>query len=119
MLGRQANFDYTPESTTRICYGKGRLAELLDVLKSLGCSRPLLVTSASIRKAGLADRVERILGESRSATFDGTRPHSPIECVRRAYDLFIAAEADWSSASAAGVRWIQAKGSSIFTLGRR
>jgi maleylacetate reductase len=94
MLYRQANFDYAPESTTRICYGKGRLVELLDVLKSLGCSRPLLVTSASIRKAGLADRVERILGESRSATFDGTRPHSPIECVRKAYDLFISADAD-------------------------
>ena len=94
MLSAQTNFDYTPEATTRICYGKGRLADLPDILRSLNCSRPLLVTSRSIKKSGLVDRIEKILGENRSASFDVTQPHSPIEWVRKTFDLFIAVGAD-------------------------
>ena len=94
MLWADKDFDYVPGSTTKIYYGKGRVADLPEILESLNCSRPFLVTSPSIKKSGLMNRVERILGKNLSRTFDETTPHSPIELVRKAFELFSSAAAD-------------------------
>lgn len=80
-------FDYRPHPVSMVCYGKGRLEELGDLLRSLGSSRALLVTSPSIRQAGLIDIAQVILGEGLAGVFDQTQPHSPIEIVQKAVEL--------------------------------
>jgi alcohol dehydrogenase class IV len=87
-------FDYAPHPVSRVCYGRGRLAELPGLLRGLDRRRALLVTSPSVRRAGLVARAEAILGEHLAATFDGTRPHSPVEVVREAAALAREARAD-------------------------
>jgi alcohol dehydrogenase class IV len=80
-------FDYRPHPVSRVCYGKGRLEELGNLLRSLEGKRALLVTSPSIKQAGLVDRAEKILGHDLAGIFDQTLPHSPIESVQKAVDL--------------------------------
>lgn len=87
MLWLDGKFDYTPNPVARILYGCGRMAELPDVLKFLGRTRALLVTSPSLRRSGLVKRVETILGKSLAGIFDSTRPHSPVEAVQDANKL--------------------------------
>ena len=65
---------------TRIVrFGAGSLGELADVCGEAGISRPLLV--ASRRGAEAAARLPVV------ATFDGVRPHVPVETVRDAAAL--------------------------------
>ena len=77
-------FDFTPHPVSRVCYGHGRLAELPALLGTLDRTRALVVTSPSVRAAGLVARAEGVLGARLVGVFDGTRPHSPIEVVRAA-----------------------------------
>jgi alcohol dehydrogenase class IV len=65
---------------TRIVrFGAGSLGELADVCGEAGISRPLLVAS---RRGAEAAAVLPVV-----ATFDGVRPHVPVETVRDAAAL--------------------------------
>jgi len=55
-------FDFTPHPVSRVCYGHGRLAELPALLDTLNRKRALVVTSPSVRAAGLVARAEGVLG---------------------------------------------------------
>ena len=94
MTWLKRKFDYRPHSVSRVCYGKGRLQELGDLLRSLDGRRALLVTSPSIRHAGLVDRTQDILGDCLAGVFDQTQPHSPIEIVQKAVALSKELDAD-------------------------
>jgi alcohol dehydrogenase class IV len=87
-------FDFTPHPVSRVSYGRGRLAELGEVLGSLDKKRAVVVTSPSVRRAGLVARAEAALGGRLAGVFDGTRPHSPVEVVREATGLAARVEAD-------------------------
>lgn len=65
--------------TRIIRFGAGALGELAHVCEEAEISRPLLV--ASRRGAGTAGRLPVV------ATFDGVRPHVPVESVRDAAAL--------------------------------
>jgi alcohol dehydrogenase class IV len=62
---------------TRIVLGPGALARLPGELARLGVSRPLVVTDAGVVKAGIADRLERVLGAAgvRAARFEEVQPN--------------------------------------------
>lgn len=69
--------DNTPAPIIR--FGSGSLGELADVCEEAGITRPLLV--ASRRGAAAA------VGLPVIATYDGVRPHVPVETVREAVAL--------------------------------
>ena len=80
-------FDYVPIPLTKVCFGPGRIKEIPELLHSLNVNRTLLVTSPSIRRSGLVDSVEQNLKEEIAGTFEEVQPHSPIEIVRKAFEL--------------------------------
>ncbi|HSC92823.1 MAG TPA: iron-containing alcohol dehydrogenase [Gaiellaceae bacterium] len=67
-------------------FGAGSLTELADVLREVGSTTPLLVTTS--RAASLADR------STVAAVYDGVRSHAPVETVEEACAAAVAAGAD-------------------------
>ena len=65
---------------TTIVFGVGALSVLPDHVKRIGGSRPLVVCDAGVVKAGIADRVTKVLEAAglKSATFDKVEPN-PVE----------------------------------------
>jgi maleylacetate reductase len=94
MRWMEGRFDFTPHPVSRVAYGRGRLAELGEVLGSLEKDRALVVTSPSVRRSGLVARAEAAIGGRLAGVFDGTRPHSPVEVVREATALAARVGAD-------------------------
>jgi maleylacetate reductase len=90
----KSGFDHRPHPLTRLAYGPGRLAEVGRLVQELGATRALLVTSPSVRRTGLADRVAAHLGPTLAGVFDAVRPHSPIEVVEAARQVQAATGAD-------------------------
>ena len=75
------------EAPARIMrFGAGSVVELPDVCAAVGIARPLLVTSR--RGAALAAPLPVV------ATYDGVRPHVPVETVRDAAALARSTHAD-------------------------
>lgn len=63
-------------------YGAGCAErELAGLLDRSGISRALLVTTASVVRCGLADRVAELLGPRLAGRFDGSREHTPEPVV--------------------------------------
>jgi maleylacetate reductase len=71
----------------KIVFGAGALQHLDHYLSPYGWRRVLLVTTGSARRSGRAGQVEALLGEARSATFDGAQPHVPEAQVQAALRL--------------------------------
>ena len=72
--------------TRIIRFGAGSVADLADVCSEAGIARPLLV--ASRRGAEAAGALPAV------ATYDGVRPHVPVETVRDAAALARSSDAD-------------------------
>jgi alcohol dehydrogenase class IV len=90
----KSGFDHRPHPLTWLVYGAGRLAQTGELVDAVGGTRALLVTSPSVRRTGLADRVGDHLGRRLADVFDGVRPHSPIEVVEQAHEASTSAAAD-------------------------
>jgi alcohol dehydrogenase len=90
----KSGFDHRPHPLTRLIYGSGRLAEVGRLVGELGGTRALVVTSPSVRRTGLVDRVVGHLGRLPAALFEDVRPHSPIEVVEAAREATTRAGAD-------------------------
>jgi alcohol dehydrogenase class IV len=90
----RSGFDHRPHPLTRLIYGSGRLAEVGRFAEELGGTRALVVTSPSVRRTGLVDRVAGHLGQLLATVFDDVRPHSPIEVVEAARQTAEASGAD-------------------------
>ena len=56
------SFDFT--LPTKIIYGPGRVKEVVGELKTLGGSRPLIITDKGIRQVGIVDIVTKLLDEA-------------------------------------------------------
>src|SRR5688500_13174751 len=65
-----------------IVYGAGSARrQLAGLLDRVGIGRALLVTTGSVRRAGLVDTVGALLGERLVAVYDGSREHTPEPVV--------------------------------------
>jgi maleylacetate reductase len=65
-----------------IVYGTGAVAgQLADLLAREGISRPFVVTTGSVARAGLVDEVLAVLGVDAVGVFDGSREHTPAPVV--------------------------------------
>ncbi|MBP0465373.1 iron-containing alcohol dehydrogenase [Roseomonas sp. PWR1] len=79
----------------RVQFGFGALAETAEELRLAGIRRPLVVTDAGVRAAGLLDR---LLGElpadTAAAVFDATPPNPDEAAVHAAVALYLSSGAD-------------------------
>jgi 4-hydroxybutyrate dehydrogenase len=96
---------------TTVSFGFGASALLGDVLGELAVARPLVVTDAGVRAAGIADGVIAAACEPGGATwFDRTPPNPTEQAVREAADIFRASGCDGIVAIGGGSSIDLAKG---------
>jgi alcohol dehydrogenase class IV len=99
---------------TTCVFDHGAVKQLPSVLKRLGASRPLLVTDAGIRAAGVLAQAEAAYGGPFPAVYDGT-PTNPTEgAVREAVALYRSAGCDSLVALGGGSSMDLAKGVGLF-----
>ncbi len=70
----------------RVLLGPGVVGGLERELARIGRQRALLVTGRSLANGDVGRRVERALGRSHVGTFNGSRPHVPVESVQEAWE---------------------------------
>ena len=70
----------------RIIFGPGRLAEAPDVVRALGGSRALVLSTPEQRETG--ERVAAVLGPLRAGFFPGAVMHTPVEVTERAVAIY-------------------------------
>lgn len=98
---------------TNILIDFGVLAQLKAECERVGMARPLVVTDAGVKAAGLLDRVQQALAGVPHSVFDGT-PSNPTEAaVRAAADLYRAQGCDGLIALGGGSAIDCAKGVAI------
>ena len=75
------NFEF--QIKTKIKFGKNKIEELNDSLKSFGAKRIMLIVDQGIIEAGLIDKIEKILKKSDLDyfIFDQVKPDPTIEIV--------------------------------------
>ncbi len=78
---------------SHVRFGEGALAELGAALSDLGVKRPLLVSDAGVRTAGLLDRVHAAC-HAPCTVFDGTPANPTEEAVEAALARYRAEECD-------------------------
>ena len=114
--GRQcARLGAWPSSNyiTQVQLDFGALSLLAQELDRAGIKRPLLVTDAGVRAAGLLDRAIAAIGTRPHAIFDAT-PSNPTErAVRAAADVYIAERCEGLVAIGGGSSIDLAKGVAI------
>jgi alcohol dehydrogenase len=79
---------------TRVVFGEGAAAEAGLEMSALGGRRPLLVTDAGVRAAGLAEGVLKALGKSCAGVFDQVPQDTGVHVVEAAAEAARAAGAD-------------------------
>ena len=98
---------------TQVQLDFGALALLAQELDRAGIRKPLLVTDAGVRAAGLLDRALAAIGDRPHAIFDAT-PSNPTErAVRAAADVYVAEKCDGLVAIGGGSSIDLAKGVAI------
>ncbi|PKN53137.1 MAG: NAD-dependent alcohol dehydrogenase [Deltaproteobacteria bacterium HGW-Deltaproteobacteria-13] len=76
---RDLNFIY--RNPTRLVYGENSINEVEQEIVSLKCSKAFLVTDKGVVNAGLAERVEKVLGKKLVGTFDGCIQDSDLRII--------------------------------------
>ena len=98
---------------TQIHLDAGVLARLAEECRRCGITKPLLVSDAGVRAAGLLDRAVAALGGLAHAIYDST-PSNPTEAaVRAARDVFLRERCDGLVAVGGGSSIDLAKGVAI------
>jgi maleylacetate reductase len=76
----------------RIIFGPGRLAEAPDVVRALGSSRALVLSTPEQKQAG--ERVVAVLENIAAGLFAGAVMHTPVEVTEHAVGLYKELNAD-------------------------
>lgn len=81
---------------TRIKYGYGVINDISTEIKALGHSKPLIVTDKGLIKAGIVDKLTKILdsGNIEYFIFDNVEPNPRDRTVHEAYDAALKFGAD-------------------------
>lgn len=99
---------------TKIQFGYDSLQTLADETARAGIKRPLIVTDAGVRRAGIVDKVIAALGVSTPpAIFDATPPNPNESAVRAAVAQYLSAECDGIIAVGGGSSIDLAKGVAV------
>jgi maleylacetate reductase len=76
----------------RIIFGPGRLAEAPDVVKAIGGSRALVLSTPEQKDT--AERVASALGALSAGTFPGAVMHTPVDVTEKAIEVYQSLKAD-------------------------
>lgn len=76
----------------RVIFGPGRLAEAPQVVRALGASRALVLSTPEQKETGA--RVAGVLGDLKVGFFPGAAMHTPVEVTERALAIFEEHDAD-------------------------
>jgi len=76
---RDLSFEYN--NPTKIIYGENSVKEIGMAVDALGCSKALIVTDKGIVEAGLAERVEEVLGRRYVGVYDKCTQDSGFHLV--------------------------------------
>ena len=76
----------------RILFGRGRLAEAPEVVRALGASRALVLSTPDQKASG--ERVATVLGDLSVGLFSGATIHTPVEVTEQAVATYHKLEAD-------------------------
>lgn len=77
---------------SRVIFGSGTLAQTADELRTLGCSRALILTTPQQRGAG--EQLQAQLGDLVVGLYDNATMHTPIEITRDALEVVERSRAD-------------------------
>jgi alcohol dehydrogenase class IV len=122
-----SRFVFNNPRVERIVSGRGSIRKLSEEIERLGGARVLVVTSPSVAKTFLLDRIKSALGGKCVAIFDQVKPHSPtdsiekaVECAREArVDVLLSAGGGSAIDTAKGVAALLAEGGSLPRLAVR
>lgn len=89
-----APFVYNNPRVERILFGRGVVAQLGEEVKKLNGSRVFVVTSPSIARSDLLQKVKTSLGSLCVGLYDTVKPHSPTNLIVEAAKLATDAGAD-------------------------
>lgn len=79
---------YRNDRDQRVLFGTGALAALPAAIADLAVTRLLIVTSPSLVRCGVLDRLRRALPDSmETAVYDTSREHTPLKTIEEAYKL--------------------------------
>jgi alcohol dehydrogenase class IV len=88
------SFVYNNPRVERILFGRGVIDQLADEIRRLKRSRVLVVTSPSIARSPLLERVRESLGRLCVGVYDAVKPHSPTDLIDEAAKLAADVSAD-------------------------
>ncbi len=78
----------------KVVSGAGAIESIGDELDRRGASRALVVTSASLGRSGLLDRVRRALGARCAGVYAGAAQHAPASRVRELFAVLERSRSD-------------------------
>jgi alcohol dehydrogenase class IV len=91
--GRETMKDFSYQGLpARVVFGRGSLAKLPDLLKELGCSRALLLSTAPQRSQ--VEPLFRLLGDQAVGLFSEAAMHTPVDISERAASMALELRAD-------------------------
>ena len=85
-------FRYLPMDVVH--HGRGAIARIGDAMQEIGTTRAFVVTSPSVTRTDVLDRLTSHLGDQLVHVFDGVRPHVPYSCLQPGLDALRASGAD-------------------------
>jgi len=73
-------FTWIPHPVRKVTFGEGKIAELAEIID--GQSRVVLITSPSVVRSGLVERVkDQLKAVAALEIYEGVKPHSPLSTV--------------------------------------
>ncbi|MGB9803939.1 iron-containing alcohol dehydrogenase [Desulfofundulus sp.] len=106
---------FTFQLKTTVCFGAGVLSGIEDWCRDYHARRVLVVTDQGVRKAGILEKVEKILSDAgiESVVFDDVEPDPGLETIHRCATCFQENKCDLILAVGGGSPIDTAKGARI------
>lgn len=89
-------------SPARIVFGPGTLGRTGDMIRELGCSRALVLSTPN--QKGAAETLAAGLGDLAAGVFTGATMHTPVDVTEKALAVLRETGADCTVAFGAGLR---------------
>ncbi|HHW45158.1 MAG TPA: iron-containing alcohol dehydrogenase [Desulfotomaculum sp.] len=106
---------FTFQLKTTVCFGANVVSGIVDWCRNYNAKRILVVTDQGVRKAGILEKVEKILSDAgiESVVFDDVKPDPGLETIHRCASCFRENKCDLILAVGGGSPIDTAKGARV------
>ncbi|NHM26105.1 iron-containing alcohol dehydrogenase [Desulfofundulus sp. TPOSR] len=106
---------FTFQLKTTVCFGANVVSGIVDWCRNYNAKRVLIVTDQGVRKAGILEKVEKILSDAgiENVVFDDVEPDPGLETIHRCASCFRENKCDLILAVGGGSPIDTAKGAQI------